>query len=312
MTMASSVTPDALETLGGSGFDTLYARQIEPELTLREADRRKAMNLFALAVTAGVVAAAIEAIFLPSMGGGAGARTLEIILLTLTVAGVVGYLPLARVAKAAKVDVMNALCAPFGIAYQASGFEPPAWSQFLSLHLLPTPSGKSFEDHFAGLHAARPFEVCEATLSQGSGRSRHTVFRGQLFKIKFPRIFGGVTVILRDSGWLNRFECPAGLTKVGLEDPHFEAIFEVFGSDQVEARAILTPTFMEQILKLEAAYAGEHIRCGFIDGDLLIAIEGRNRFEIGSMFSSLVDRARVEAIAGDLTAVFTLIDSFTA
>ena len=49
---------------------------------------------------------------------------------------------------------------------------------------------------------------------------------------------------------------PPGLRKVGLEDPHFEKIFEVFGDDQVEARAILTPVFMEELVALETAYAG--------------------------------------------------------
>jgi len=86
----------------------------------------------------------------------------------------------------------------------------------------------------------------------------------------------------------------------------------VFGSDQVEAREILTPTFMQRLVDLETEFAGAHLRCAFRGPQLLIALEGRNRFEIGGMFSTLVDRSRVEGIAHDLEQVFKLIDEFAA
>ena len=302
-----------LDTLTGVPFDALYTGEIEPELTLREADRRQALVTFALVLFAGVLLVVIESLLTYSWTEGrAVLPDPRIWLATLVLAGFLGYLPLAKVAKAAKADVIGALCKPLGLAYEPSHFEAPVFQKFLDLNLLPKPDGHSFEDHFSGARGGRAFDLCEATLTRGSGRSRSTVFRGQLFKIAFPRSFLGVTVVLRDSGWLNRFECPRGLAKVGLEDPKFEQTFEVFGSDQVEARAILTPSFMEQILALEAAYSGSHIRCAFVDGDLLIAVEGQNRFEIGGIFSNLVDRGRVENIVHDLAAVFALIDSFVA
>jgi hypothetical protein len=117
-------------------------------------------------------------------------------------------------------------------------------------------------------------------------------------------------VVLRDSGWLNRFECPAGLKKVGLEDPRLEHIFEVFGDDQVEARAILTKAFMQALLSLEQAFAGQHLRCGFCCGDFIIAVEEPNRFEIGSLYTSLVDRGRVEHMVENLRALARMIDVF--
>ena len=50
---------------------------------------------------------------------------------------------------------------------------------------------------------------------------------------------------------------------MGLEDPTFNKAFAVFGSDQVEAREILTPTFMQQLVDLESAYSGAHLRYAF-------------------------------------------------
>ena len=54
------------------------------------------------------------------------------------------------------------------------------------------------------------------------------------------------------------------------------------------------------------------MRCGFCDGDLLIAIQGKDRFEMGSAFHLLVDRRKVEAIAADINSVIKLIDAFLA
>lgn len=295
---------DTLDAIGGASFDEVYEKTIEPELTHREDGRRQAVQTFGLAIFAGLLLAVIEFLLLPTL------RAPQLWVLTVVLAGMAGYIPVRRIARAAKGDVLASLCKPLGVTYEADGFAPPAYDTFRELRLLQPSDHNKFEDHFAGAREGRPFQLYEANLVQGSGRSARTVFRGQLLKLAYPRTFDGVTVVLRDSGWLDRFACPPGLAKVGLEDPRFEEIFEVFGSDQVEARAILTPTVMEQILALEAAYAGEHIRCAFVRGDVLVAVEGRNRFEMGSMFSTLVDRSRVEAVAADLAAVFKLMDAF--
>jgi hypothetical protein len=292
---------DSLDALGGPAFDRLYDAQIRPELEQFEARRGRALAIFICATAAGLGLAIIVAVFQlhPAL-----------VAVSLILPAVIGYQPLDHLARDAKRAVIDALCAPLGIRFQIDKFQPPGWDRLLSLHLLPKPDDSTFQDLFTGRRGASAFSICEATLTQGSGKSRQTVFSGQLVKITAPRAFSGTTVVLRDSGWLNRFECPAGLKKVGLEDPHFEHIFEVFGDDQVEARVLLTPIFMDALLSLEQAFAGHHIRCGFCDGDFLVAVEGPNRFEIGGMFTSLVDRGRVDRIVGDLRALTRLIDVF--
>jgi hypothetical protein len=131
-----------------------------------------------------------------------------------------------------------------------------------------------------------------------------------VFHLSTPRRLLGTTVVLRNSGWLNMFEKPKGLDAVGLEDPVFNKAFVVFGSDQVEARELLTPVFMQELNDLEAAYKAAHLRCGFQVSEAFIAMQGKERFRIGSLFSSLVDRSRVENIARDIEQVFKLIDRF--
>ena len=137
-----------------------------------------------------------------------------------------------------------------------------------------------------------------------------TVFRGQLLRVSFPKKFLGVTVVRRDSGLFNFFHHFGNkLQRVGLEDPKFEREFEVYASDQVEARELIHPVFMERLLTLEKAYDGKRMRCAFQDGDLLLAVEGRDRFEVGSMFRPLADPKRVRTVVDDIAEILRLVDS---
>jgi hypothetical protein len=299
------------DPLEGASFDAIYEAKILPELVKCEAERKGALRTFLIALAGAAVLVFLENRLTPALtGGSAQSVDFRIAAASFAIVAFLGYLPLASVAKQAKLGVIQALCEPLGLTFSLTGKEAPSFKRFLSLHLLPDPSSTSFQDFFSGKRGTVAFDLCEATLTQGSGKSRHTVFQGQLLRLVTPRSLASTTVVLRNSGWMNRFECPSGLKPVGLEDPNFNKVFAVFGSDQVEAREILTPAFMQQLNQLEGSYAGAHIRCAFEMTELLVAVEGRNRFEIGSMFSTLVDRTRVEGIAHDLEQVFMLIDEF--
>jgi hypothetical protein len=299
------------DPLAGQAFEAIYEARIKPELVKCEAQRQRAVWLFVGGVVLAVALVAIELLAMPVIIGQPGAQpNFAVVFITLPVVCLVAYLPLAGVGSRAKLAVIQALCEPLGVSYALKAQSGPSYPTFLALHLLPRPTTVTFADLFSGRRGDVDFALCEARLVQGSGKNQTTVFQGQLFRLVTPRRLGSTTVVLRNSGWLNRFECPQGLEAVGLEDPVFNKAFAVFGADQVEAREVLTPTFMQQLDDLETAYAGGHIRCAFETAELLIALEGRPRFGIGSLFSSLVDRSRVESIARDIEQVFTLIDHF--
>ncbi len=300
------------DPLEGAAFDAIYDAKIKPELIKCEADRQGAMKTFLLAIAAGAILIFLEFLLTPALGLGVRTPPFWLLLVTGIGAVILGYLPLGAVARKAKIGVIQSLCEPLGVTYAITAAAPPEFGTFLELKLLPNPEDKSFEDFFSGRRGPVDFALCEATLHQGSGKQRHLVFQGQLLRLTTQKKRLSTTVVLRNSGWLNRFECPSGLKPVGLEDPKFNQAFAVFGSDQVEAREILTPTFMQQLVDLETAYSGQHIRYAFCGADLLIAVESPNRFEIGGMFTSLVERSRVEGIARDIEQVFKLIDECAA
>ena len=62
------------------------------------------------------------------------------------------------------------------------------------------------------------------------------------------------------------------LEKVSLEDPKFENIFEVFTNYRIEARYLLTTSFMEQHLALSDVFEGKGVQCSFSKKRLFIMI----------------------------------------
>ena len=265
-----------------------------------ETARQKAMRRLLIVGGIAFAAAALESI------AGLDPR---IVVATAIIGGILAYMPLAQLGSMSKRAVVQALCSAIDVTYTESGFEPPAYNSFIQLGLLPPPTSKRFEDHFSGRAGDAAFALCEAVLEQGLPRKdMQVVFRGQIFQLITQKRRLATTVILRDTGWLDHFERPPGLKKVGLEDPDFEKLFEVFGSDQVEAREILTPTVMQHLMELERVYAGAQLRCAFVGTDVLIALQGPNRFETGALLTNLAGRAAHRGVVvRDLQAVFRLM-----
>lgn len=288
----------------GSTFDALYKGRIEPELSRCERERGRDVMIFAAGLALAALAVSIEiALFRDRLPG-------FLLIATVLGIGAAAYLPLSRLSKRAKTAVLEALCTPLAVTYAAAGPEPAGVADYYALKLLTKPDRGAYTDLFTGRRGKSDFSMCSALMSTGSGKERRITFRGQLIRMSTGRARSATTVVLRNSGWLNGLAKPQGLKPVGLEDIRFNKEFVVYGSDQVEAREILTPAFMQQLLDLESGFGGAHIRCAFTERDLLIALESNLRFGIGGMFSSLVQRSRVEAIARNLEQLFGVVDGF--
>ena len=128
----------------------------------------------------------------------------------------------------------------------------------------------------------------------------------------FHKHFEGRTRVLRDAGWFNAMGGLGrgrGMERVSLESPEFEKAFEVYSTDQIEARFILTPDFMQSLIDLETAFHGKRIRCAFEDGEVFVALEGSDLFEPGSMLVPLDNPDRMRELLDDFSALFRLIDT---
>lgn len=301
-----------LTHLDDAGFNKLYGEDIEPSLQAREAERVADVRTFWSRLISGLIAVAVVVVAMLSVGwtefalfvGFGGAIAV----------GSWAYWPLSVLNNQVKLKMLNTIAQAIGCRYEENGFSPAGFDEVRSLGLVPHYDRSSFEDWFSGQRFKCGFDLYEAHLEQKhtdkNGTHWSTCFRGQLVRVSFPKPFLGVTVVRRDRGifnFLDRFG--SKLQRVGLEDPKFEREFEVYGSDQVEARELVHPVFMERLVALEAKFSGSRIRCAFESGDLLVAVEGRNRFEAGSMFSPLADPARVRQVVTDIAEILRLIDS---
>lgn len=294
-------------------FDALYKTRIEPLFTAGEADRKAAVATFnqRIAIGAPIALAIAAAVFFYFDEVFAG---LIVGAICGVIAFTVAYLPLQKVSDRMKDASLNAIAAAIGVSYRGAGGTPPALNRFNTLNLLPSYDRSHFEDFFHGERQGCAFDLCEAKLEderrdKDGDKDYVTVFRGQIIRIAFPKKFNGITVVKRDAWVFNALRGMGELKRVGLGDATFEKAFEVYSNDQVEARYLVHLVFMERLLELEKAFNGRRIRCGFQDGDLLIAVEGDNKFEIGDMFKPLADPARARKIVGDIAEVMKLMDA---
>lgn len=311
--MSEAPAPVDLLKLDQAGFDKLYNERIKPCYDAYEPEREAGVATFRrrLGIGGAITVALVIAVM-------AFARTLT----PTVIAGLMGalltygwaYAKLGEVQQKVKQASCAAVAQAIGVTYTMAGFAPAAFDRFRALNLLPNFDRSHFEDQFHGDFDRSAFDLYEAKLEQrhtdSKGRtSWSTVFQGQLIRLKFPRDFLGVTIVRRDAGLFNFMNGGAqGLKKVGLEDPMFEKAFEVYGTDQVEARYLLQPVLMQHLVDLETILTGKKLRCAFENGDLIIAVEGGDLFEPGDMFKPLADPVRARHIVDDVAGVLRIMD----
>ncbi len=155
------------------------------------------------------------------------------------------------------------------------------------------------DDLTRGRIGQTPFEASELQrqYSQGSGKDEHTVvvFHGLFFHLDFNKTIRGRTVVQPAGTESWRGGSRADLTRVALEDPEFEKAFDVFSSNQVEARYILTPLLMERIVEI-GRKTGKPIFVAFAGSSAYVAVHyGRALFEpsiaTSTSFESLAEMA---------------------
>lgn len=123
-----------------------------------------------------------------------------------------------------------------------------------------------------------------------------TIFRGQFIVADFNKHFKGRTLVLPDTAEKIFGTLVGGMLQkrvwgkdrlVKMDDPAFEKAFVVYGTDQIEARYILTHAMMARLLKLKQQ-AGAGLYVAFKGEKIMIAIaHDRDLFE-PTLFASLL------------------------
>ena len=290
-----------------SGFEAFYQSRILPIMLDMENVRKKYLRYFILACCLAVVAIPLlmwaifhfqVAVSVAEQNSSSFADSAAYGLIAIIIA--VCGTPIALYKKKAKSKIMPLMLQYFeGFNYQ---YKKTILVDIAQTRLIDTYDGREGDDYFEGVYKNVPIKVSEEKFTQRKLVYRNNkphyenieVFHGVLILLDMNKNFSGQTVVLQDKGFLNVFSKVnrnlKGLSNVKLEDSVFEKEFEVFSSDQIEARYILTTAFMERMLKLRAAYHADKIEFSFLNNQLFIALEtNRDMFEATSLFKTCLN-----------------------
>jgi hypothetical protein len=281
----------------GSDINALMQGGLEDWLAsqsaMRDGARKQAMNR-------GVWGAAILMPLLASVWFSPLGQTQFALLLTLAGiggAGWWGYRPIVAAKGAIKRGINGAIAQSWGLQYAAEVEPGREFEAARTYGLLPGFDRSSFEDRWFGAIEAHDFELYECHLEdqRGSGKNRRwvTVFRGPVIRMGFGRTFHSTTLLERAGKhrkWLGLGSASDHvsfdghrLDRVDQVHPAFADTFALYSDDQVEARVLVHPAYVEHLLRLEDAFEARELRALFRGGEVIIAVEAADLFESGGM-----------------------------
>ncbi len=220
----------------------------------------------------------------------------------------------SRYARLYKEKVLPRLAASFG----ALSYRPailPDIARLKAECIFRKFDASEADDEIIGTHRALPISIVELKLTHGSGDNKQTTFDGLLVTLDLPRDTGAVTAVVSDAGALGNYVDRQNVQhrmQVRLEDPVFEKVYEVYGTDQVASRALLNPAFMERLLALGALsdFDRPQVLC---DGRVLqIAMPkraGKNLFEPPPFSKPAATRAALVELRADIACVLKAADA---
>jgi hypothetical protein len=321
---AASTGPATNDTVATSSADAHYERHVAPLADAFEARRREALEAFTsrayLVVPGAIVvfAAAVWAII--------SIRGPDFIFIAIA-GGLLGWgtwwfvsRPLEEYKTAVRGEVFPKIVSFFGSDFSYSRDCPWSMSRLTNSSLFDTFDDETLEDYIRGSYKDVSIELVEALLTKQvqSGRSRRTVevYDGLLFLLTPRKKFRGKIVVKRDHGVaLNAIRgffttAFSELERVKLEDPAFEKRFQVYADNQVEARRVLTTSFMQRLLDLGTVIGNQKVDCSFFEGVLLIrAPTSHNYFEPSSPFSPVDFQRDFETFIEEMAIVRKIIDT---
>lgn len=96
---------------------------------------------------------------------------------------------------------------------------------------------------------------------------------------------------------------------VHLEAPRFSKAFKVYADNQIEARMLLTTSFMERLLDLGKRIGSKRVDYSFHSGELLIRVPTQHNYFHVEPASQTVDfRREFKTITDDMQSIFDIVD----
>jgi hypothetical protein len=297
-------------------FDEFYNSELKDMLDPLEQQRKKA----ARADIAGLILLGVSILFFIISSTG-NERSLAVIAFLSFIAAIIffiiGYNRRKKYVAAFKENIIRRVIHfidpvlqynPAGMInrndYDASGL------------FLQSPDRYNGDDYIEGKRDKTTFCFSELhtekKVSSGKNTTWVTIFKGLFFIGDFNKNFHGRTYVWSEKNpQLNFFtklfsSFSYGIEKVNLESIDFENRFIVYSSDQVEARYILTPSFMERLVRLEQLM-GRNVSFSFVKTNICVALPVRNKLFEPSFYKPN-DYHRIADYYNTVHIVFDIID----
>lgn len=227
-----------------------------------------------------------------------------------------GYQPIEAAKRTVKVGINSAIARSHGVEYSHEAEPGPEFEAAKRYGLVEPHDRSEFEDRWFGTLQGHAFNLYEARLEKrrGSGENERweTVYEGVIIQMGFGRPFRSTTLLQRAGEHRKWFGLGGAKDSVSFKGhrldhvdqvhPDFTQTFGLFSDDPVEARVLVHPSYVEHLLRLERAFRAKELRALFTAGQVVIAVEGRNLFESGSM-DPAEDRMRAEEAAEQFAAL---------
>ncbi len=230
-----------------------------------------------------------------------------------------GYAPIQKAKREIKIGINSAIANELGIHYEHDVETGREFDAAKTYGLVPHYHRDDFEDRWFGEIEGHGFQLYEAHLERqkGSGKNKRwvTVFRGAIIQMEFGRTFRSTTLLQRAGKHKKWFGLGGRADRVSFDGhdlafvdqvhPAFENVFEVWSDDQVEARVLVDPSYVEYLIAIERAFDGDAVRALFSRGEVIIAVESGNLFESGHI-DSTGDHERAEEAAEQFASLARL------
>lgn len=184
---------------------------------------------------------------------------------------------------------------------------------FINSKLFISPDRYHTEDLIKGRVGKTVFRCAEVhaeekkTNVNSKGQTRTywvDIFKGFIFIADFHKDFQGQTTVVRNSLLKLNFSG----SRVKLENPEFEKIFDVYSTNQIEARYLLSPSMMEQLVALDRGL-NKSIKISFRNSSILIAIpESKDHFE-ASIWKSISDLNQLKSDFSTIHKLVAIVDN---
>ena len=207
-----------------------------------------------------------------------------------------------------KALIMHIICKCIGdLKWSCNGYNQS--TMFSTAELIDSYDHVEYDDIFSGKFKDVNYEIIESKFTMGSGKSKSTIFDGVIIKLDMNKTFNGRTVI-RPNTLLH--SSPSSILKhTELEDINFEKKFDVFTDDEVEARYLITPSFMERLNEMKVAFKADKVSCAFYNKYLFVALQTpEDLFSICSLFNKVDDPKQFFTMFEEILSIIKLIDHF--